>query len=40
MQDRVINDEAAKLARDAGLTVVMNDCMHRQHFKLTREGAL
>ena len=31
LQDGVINDEAAKLAEDAGLLVVMNDCMLRRH---------
>ncbi len=30
-QDGVINKEAAKLAEDAGLLVVMDDCMLRQH---------
>jgi len=30
-QDGVINEEAAKLAEDAGLLVVMDDCMLRQH---------
>ena len=31
LQDGVINEEAAKLAEDAGLLVVMNDCMLRRH---------
>jgi len=31
LQDGVINQEAAKLAEDAGLLVVMNNCMLRQH---------
>tara|TARA_B100001113_G_scaffold148331_1_gene121692 strand:- start:741 stop:1181 length:441 start_codon:yes stop_codon:yes gene_type:complete len=31
LQDGVINDEANKLAEDAGLMVVMDDCMLRQH---------
>ena len=31
LQDGVINYEANKLAEDAGLMVVMNDCMLRQH---------
>ncbi|MEA1880978.1 MAG: CoA-binding protein [Candidatus Marinimicrobia bacterium] len=31
LQDHVINEAAAKLAEDAGLKVVMNDCMLRQH---------
>jgi predicted CoA-binding protein len=30
-QDGVINEEAAKKAEDAGLLVVMNDCILRQH---------
>ena len=30
-QDGVINEEAAKLAEEAGLLVVMDDCMLRQH---------
>ena len=30
-QDGVVNREAANLAEDAGLLVVMNDCMLRQH---------
>lgn len=34
LQDHVINDEAAKLAEDAGLLVVMNDCMLRRHRQL------
>ncbi|MDP6578066.1 MAG: CoA-binding protein [Candidatus Marinimicrobia bacterium] len=33
LQDGVINDEAAKLAEDAGLLVVMNDCMLRRYRK-------
>ena len=31
MQDGVVNKEAAKLARKAGMQVVMNDCILRQH---------
>ncbi len=31
LQDGVINDEAARLAEDASLLVVMNDCMLRRH---------
>ena len=31
LQDYVVNEEAAKLAEDAGLLVVMNDCMMRRH---------
>ena len=31
LQDGVINHEAAELANDSGLIVVMNDCMLRRH---------
>ena len=31
MQDGVVNEEAAELARKAGMQVVMNDCILRQH---------
>ena len=31
LQDGVINEDGAKLAEKAGLLVVMNDCMLRQH---------
>jgi len=31
LQDGVIDQEAAQKAEDAGLLVVMNDCMYRQH---------
>jgi len=31
LQDGVINDEAARLAENASLLVVMNDCMLRRH---------
>ena len=34
LQDNVVNVNAAKLAEDAGLMVVMNDCMLRQHRQL------
>ena len=34
MQDTVIHEEAGKKAEDAGLLMVMNDCMLRQHRKL------
>lgn len=34
LQDNVINPEAQKFAEDAGLMVVMNDCMLRQHRQL------
>ncbi len=35
LQDGVINDDAAQLAEDAGLLVVMNDCMLRRHRQLS-----
>ncbi len=31
LQDGVINEEAAQLAEEAGILVVMNDCMLRRH---------
>ena len=34
LQDNVVNVDAAKLAEDAGLMVVMNDCMLMQQRKL------
>jgi len=34
LQDDVINEEAAEIAERAGLLVVMNDCMLRQHRKI------
>ncbi len=34
MQDGVINEEAASLAKEAGLLVVMDRCMLKEHRKL------
>ncbi len=34
MQEGIINEEAAKLARGAGLLVVMDRCMMKEHAKL------
>ena len=34
MQEGVVNKEAAAEARQAGLQVVMNKCMRKQHIKL------
>ena len=34
MQDTVIHEEASKKAEEAGLMVVMNDCMLRKHRQL------
>ncbi len=36
MQEGVINEEAAARARDAGLLVVMDKCMRKQHISLMR----
>lgn len=33
LQDGVINDDARQLAENAGLMVVMNDCLLRQHLR-------
>ena len=35
LQDGVINKEATKLAEEAGLLVVMNDCMLRRHRQIS-----
>ena len=40
LQDGVVNEEAAGIAREAGLAVVMDDCMLRRHAVLKRQGAL
>ena len=37
MQEGVINEEAAAKARDAGLLVVMDKCMFKEHQRLTKE---
>ncbi len=34
MQEGVINEEAAARAKEAGLLVVMNKCMRKEHLKL------
>ncbi len=34
MQEGIIHNEAAKAARDAGLTVIMNRCMMKEHRRL------
>ncbi len=38
MQKGVVNEEAAQKARDAGLLVVMDKCMHEEHQQLTKKG--
>jgi len=37
MQLGIVNEEAAKRARDSGLTVVMNKCMMKEHKRLSRK---
>jgi len=37
MQEGVINEEAAAKARDAGLLVVMDKCMFKEHQRLTKK---
>jgi len=37
MQLNIVNDEAAKIARNAGFTVIMNRCMMIEHSKLFHE---
>ena len=34
MQETVVNDEAAKIARNAGINVIMDKCMYKEHCKL------
>jgi predicted CoA-binding protein len=38
MQEGVINEEAAAKARDAGLLVVMDKCMLKEHSRLSQES--
>ena len=38
MQEGVINEEAASRAREAGLLVVMDKCMRKEHLHLTERG--
>ncbi len=40
MQEGVINEEAATKARDAGLLVVMDKCMRKEHQRLTQDDSL
>lgn len=40
MQEGIVNEEAAKTAREAGLLVVMDKCMRNEHLRLTAEGKL
>ena len=38
MQLGIVNEEAAKRARDASLTVVMDKCMMKEHKRLSRKA--
>ncbi len=40
MQEGIINEEAAAKAREAGLLVVMDKCMFKEHQRLTQNGSL
>jgi len=37
MQEGIVNEEAAAKARDAGLLVVMDKCMFKEHQRMTQE---
>lgn len=36
MQEGIVNEEAAARAREAGLLVIMNKCMRKEHLRLKR----
>jgi uncharacterized protein len=38
MQEGVVNEEAARKARDAGLEVIMDMCIMKEHRRITKEG--
>jgi predicted CoA-binding protein len=38
MQEGIINDSAAEKAQAAGLLVVMDKCMRKEHMRMTGEG--
>jgi predicted CoA-binding protein len=38
MQEGVMNEQAAKRARDAGLEVIMDMCMMKEHRRMTKKG--
>lgn len=40
MQEGIVNEEAAAKAREAGLKVVMDRCMKKEHLRLSLEGRL
>ena len=39
MQEGIVNNEAAEKAKNAGLKVVMNKCMMKEHIKMMRDKA-
>lgn len=39
MQEGIVNNEAAEKAKNAGLKVVMNKCMMKEHIKMVRQRA-
>ena len=40
MQEGIVSEEAARRAREAGLQVVMDKCMLKEHSRLKREGKI
>ena len=40
MQMGIVNEPAAKLAREAGIAVIMDECIRVRHAKLKRQGKL
>ena len=40
MQEGMVNEEASSKAREAGLQVVMDKCMLKEHSRLKREGKI
>ncbi|MGC8565364.1 MAG: CoA-binding protein [Thermoplasmata archaeon] len=40
MQEGIVNEEAAKVAREHGITVMMDKCMMTEHVKLRKIGLI
>ncbi|MEL9999284.1 MAG: CoA-binding protein [Thermoplasmata archaeon] len=40
MQEGIINEEAAKIAKSHGIEVIMDKCMMKEHVKLRKEGKI
>lgn len=40
MQEGIVNEDAARRAEEAGLIVVMDKCMLKEHARLRREGRI